>query len=467
MNRVLLAAVTLAMLPLGSFAGETVRLNVSPSAAPKPALKYLLLPEVRELNPGNPVQWYVRCFAEQRNFFFGKEATAERARLLVLPLDQLPKDKLPSDKLRRYGGHALTQADWGARLDAPDWQILERVQTDGMDLMLPEQGPLRILGTGLRVRFRLEIAGKRFDDAVGTAKTMFALARHLGENPTVAANRTGFFIANLALDTLEEMVGRPGCPNLYWALTDQPCPLVDLRKGIQGDRALVMADLRPIRADAPMTEEEIEKVVSRLSGGMGFAREQAGRSPRNMRAALKARVNDSERVKTLRAQLVGAGGVGDLLQNLASIWTFPPVQVILLDEKREYEARFDARAKLLALGPWQIDALPGEELGCGGDGLFADLLPDILELRRMQARLEQRVALLRHVEALRMHATAHEGKLPQKLDEVAVPLPVDPFTGKPFVYKVEAATAHLHGSPPRGEEKNADYNIHYEITLRK
>jgi hypothetical protein len=463
MNRVLFTAIALTALPLGSPAGETtVRLNVPPMATPKPALKYLLLPEVRELNPGNPVQWYVRCFAEQRNFFFSKEAVAERARLLTLPLSELP-----ANKLRRYGGYALTQADWGARLDTPDWQILDRVQTEGMDLLLPELGPLRILGRGLRVRFRLEIAGKRFDDAVGTAKTMFALARHLGENPTVAANRTGFFIANLALDTLEEMVGQPDCLNLYWALTDLPCPLVDVRKGIQGDRALVATDLRPIRADAPMTAEEIEKVVSRLSGSLGFAREQAGQPPRSMRAALKARVNDSERVKAARIRLVGTRSVEELIWKIASVAQFPPVQIILLDEKREYEAQCDERAKLLALVPWQIDALAGEDCGCGEDGLFADFLPDIIKLRRMQARLEQRVALLRHVEALRMYAAAHNGNLPQHLVEVAVPLPNDPFTGKPFVYKVEAATAHLHGTPPRGEEKNADYNIHYEITIRK
>jgi hypothetical protein len=463
MKRVLLASAILALFPLGSSAGETaVRLHVEPMAAPKPALKYLLLPEVRELNPGNPVQWYVRCFAEQRNFFFSKEGVAERARLLMLPLSELP-----ADKYGKYGGYALAQADWGARLDTPDWQILERVQNDGMDLMLPEQGPLRILGTGLRVRFRLEIAGKRFDDAVGTAKTMFALARHLGENPTVAGNRTGFFIANLTLDTLEEMIGQPGCPNLYWALTDLPCPLVDLRKGIQGGLALVMADLRPIRDDAPMREEEVEKVVSRLSGVMGFAREQAGQPPQSMRAALKARVNDSARVKAARNRLVGARSVEELIQKIASTVQFPPMQIILLDEKREYESQCDERAKLLALAPWQIDALAGEDCGCGEDGLFADLVPDIVTLRRIQARLEQRIALLRHVEALRMHAATHGGKLPERLSEVAVPLPNDPFTGKPFVYKVVSATAHLHGRPPRGEEKNADYNIHYAFTLRK
>ena len=48
-----------------------------------------------------------------------------------------------------------------------------------------------------------------------------------------------------------------------------------------------------------------------------------------------------------------------------------------------------------------------------------------------------------------------------------MPLPVDPFTGKPFVYKVEGETAHLRGTSPRGYEKNSAFNIHYEITIRK
>src|SRR5262249_19643084 len=102
MTRVLLAAVALAALPLGSRAGDAVvRLSVQPMAAPKPALKFLLLPEVGELKSGNPVQWYIRCFQEQRFFFFGKEANAERARYLSMPLA-----KLPAEQLRNYGGYA-------------------------------------------------------------------------------------------------------------------------------------------------------------------------------------------------------------------------------------------------------------------------------------------------------------------------------------------------------------------------
>ena len=87
------------------------------------------------------------------------------------------------------------------------------------------------------------MAGTHFDDAIATAKTMFALARQLGEHPTEIADLVGMWVAHLGLGTLEEMVQQPGCPNLYWALTDLPSPLVDLRKGAQGDRTRVAADL--------------------------------------------------------------------------------------------------------------------------------------------------------------------------------------------------------------------------------
>lgn len=155
---ILLAAVSLVALPSDARLGETaVRLSVRPMATPKPVLKYQLLPEVRELQTGNAVQWYLRCFMEQRNFFFAKESVAERTRYQTMPL----KD-LPADKLRTYGGSALTQADWGARLDTADWQVLDRVQNEGTDLVLPELSSLRRLaGTSGPVPRRGRPAGFR------------------------------------------------------------------------------------------------------------------------------------------------------------------------------------------------------------------------------------------------------------------------------------------------------------------
>jgi hypothetical protein len=488
MTRLFVAVVTLAALPLASHAAETVvRLSVQPMPAPEPALKYLLLPEVRELKPGNPAQYYLRCFMEQRNFFFTKPGVALRERNQTLPLAQLAAEKVRNyGGGTRYGGGPLNQVDWAARLDALDWETVARLETEGMDLSLPELGPLRVLGATLQGRFRIEVAGRHFDDAVYGVKTMFALARHLGQHPAESANYLGLSIAGLAVDTLEEMVQQPGCPNLYWALTDLPHPLVEMRKGLQGGCTLVETELRPLRADAVMSEQAVEKVVSRLSGVMGFGREQAGRPPRGLRIGLSNGVKDAKRVQTARERLVAEQRAAllhrkpdketvrafteQLLEMTAikdRIEKFSPLQVILLDEKRQYEIQRDERMKLLGLAPWQIDALSGAERKRGEDGLFGDLLPRVIPARRAQARLEQRLALLRHVEALRLYAAGHDGKLPDKLAAIAVPLPDDLFTGKPFVYKLEGASAQLIGRLPQREEQKPDYNIHYEVRIKK
>ena len=76
---------------------------------------------------------------------------------------------------------------------------------------------MRALASALQGRFRDEIALRKFDDAIFTAKTMFALSRHLGEHPTLIGSLVAIAIAFVAIAPLEEMLEQPNCPNLYWA----------------------------------------------------------------------------------------------------------------------------------------------------------------------------------------------------------------------------------------------------------
>ena len=148
-------------------------------------------------------------------------------------------------------------------MDKPDWQILPKVKTDGIGLLLPDLQKMRELAAGLQGRFRDEVALKRFDDALVTAKTMFALSRHMGEHPTLIGDLVGMAIAFIAIGPLEEMLEQPGCPNLYWALTNLPCPLVSLDKGMEGERIFILAELHErggLSDKAPMTPEQIKKL---------------------------------------------------------------------------------------------------------------------------------------------------------------------------------------------------------------
>ena len=147
---------------------------------------------------------------------------------------------------------------------------------------------------------------------------------------------------------------------------------------------------------------------------------------------------------------------------------FPSHQVILLDEKQEYEVRRDDSMKLMNLPIWQVQSLAADmETAHKAPTVFAQTLAEgVYNVRKAQARLDQRIALLRHIEALRLYAADHKGLLPAKLSDFSLPLPDDPSTGKPFRYDVIGNTAHLRGSPAFGEEKNPAANIHYEVTLQ-
>ena len=462
MSRILLGCAALALFAPPCWADQTtsdpetlIRLTVSPAAAPKPALRYQLLPEVQELNPGNPIQNYFKCFMEQQKFFFDKEAFRRREKLLAMPLKELP-----AQELRDYGGFALRQADWAARLDNPDWQILLKVKTDGVGLLLPDLADLRNLAPALKVRFRAEVALGRFDDALRTAKTMFALARHLGEHPTLVGNLVGLTSANTAIGPLEEMLEQPGCPNLYWALTNLPNPLIPLDKGMEGERALTLSEFRDLDASAPMSVDQLTRFLAHTDSLLGDGKPSKPGESR-ARAWLDARTMDEGLLGAARRRLVEHGLPEGRLRR------FPADQVILLDAKREYDVGLDDLRKLVNLPAWQAEALAAQTKPARESALFADvLLQGIYQVRRKQVRLEQRIALLRHVEALRLYAAEHHGTLPAKLSEIPVPLPDDPFTGKPFRYEVQGITAHLHGTPPASEEKDPAYNLHYEVTLR-
>ena len=66
------------------------------------------------------------------------------------------------------------------------------------------------------------------------------------------------------------------------------------------------------------------------------------------------------------------------------------------------------------------------------------------------ATIDRKVAMLRVVEALRLHAGRR--RLPQKLDQVTiVPIPVDPMYGKAFEYTLKGETAEAFGGCSPGQ----------------
>ncbi|MGL6095786.1 MAG: hypothetical protein ACRC7O_08340 [Fimbriiglobus sp.] len=335
--------------------------------------------------------------------------------------------------------------------------------------MLHEVQQMRSLAAVLHLRLRGEIKAGEFSRAVVTVQSMLSLAKMMETHPTLIGNLVGIAIASIAVGGLEEMVQQPGCPNLFWSFADLPTPLVSLRHGVSGERVLLTAPFDGLlTADRPFTPEELERIMlqierltmvpSNTSSGVVETVKAALRNPRIRYAAWML---DTDRMAVARKRLVDHGGLKP-----EAVAKFPPLQVIMTDDILAFVVVLDEtlRAMNLPLYQWppKIDELPPFTR----EPLLADVLvPATTKLRTAAARLDQRVALLRTIEAVRLFAHENGGKLPATLADIKLPLPIDPVTGKPFEYKLAADTATLSGGNPH--PGNPLTHRVYEIRLRK
>jgi hypothetical protein len=448
---------------------ETViKLTVAAAGESVPALKYQLLPDLREMNSGNPIQAYLACFSEQNLFFYSKEAADERARL-----DQMPFKDLP-DNLADYGGLALKRADEAARLDRTDWQILLKLRRDGVMLLLPEVQQMRTLAWAMKVRMRCQVKAGRFDDAVGSAKTLFAMGRHMDEHPTLVAGLVGIAMVNFTVPVLEEMAQEPGSPNLFWAYANLPRPMVTFRKGWQGERLSWVHEFeKQLPADRPMSEGEISAVIGKtrrlvkeVFSGQGIKFDFVDPA-----LLIGKRTKNEAFMTAARAKLQREGIKEAVLSKM------PAEQIALLDGLRRVEAVRDESLKWFNMPYYQ--SVPGlTEVETRARAQAKDEnLPELhlamgipmFTLRRLaasRAALDARLALLAHVEALRLYAAAHGGQWPTQLSDTHLPLPPDPYTGEPIQYRVAGNIAHLRCATPTEQASLTTY-VRYEVVLRR
>ncbi len=100
-----------------------------------------------------------------------------------------------------------------------------------------------------------------------------------------------------------------------------------------------------------------------------------------------------------------------------------------------------------------------------GHVVSRSLISDLNKVMSRQTALERALAAQRVIEALRMHAAVHDGKLPDKLDDVTeVPIPNDPGTDRPFEYSRDGDTATLVSLVP-GDPVH-DNGLRYRVTIR-
>ncbi len=457
------AAAALAQAPSEE---ELTKLTLRPAAAPSPALKYKLLPELMDQTPGNAALEYYRAFSPEWWTNIRQPKTWESiTNALQAPFKDFPRKEMAWISDIRM----IQQVDRAARREYVDWGMAERLRREGIGLLLPDVQSLRQIAVLLAVRARVEIADGHYDKALYTLQSGLALARHTGDAVTLIQDLVGMAIAQIMLAQLEELIQQPGAPNFYWALTDLPRPFFDLRKALQGEKLGMYATIPELHSleTTRLTPEQQQKLLQILGGGI----EAMITEPKpNWNKRLMGMLLVLHAYPESKKALIAEGRKPEEVEAL------PALQVVLIHSLHQYLRLQDDTFKCYGLSYWE--ALPRMKQADERfrqtrrrlEGMpFIDFLPAIQKVVASAVRTDRRIAALRCIEAIRLYAAAHDGKLPTALDAITeVPIPLDPMTGKAFTYRVSGERAMLIAPPPSGEQPMPNYNVlNYELKIRR
>ena len=456
------------------------KVAVTPSAVePTPPLRYRFVASSADLKPGNSVPFLYRAIVglggengeRDRKFVEGYDRFSE------LPLDQLPKDEVRS-LLAGYG-HIFKELERAAEREQTDWswRLGELTGTEAIAFLLPEIQQSRQLARLLNLKARLEIAEGRYDDAAATLRVGYRLGRDVAEPPTLINDLVGIAIDSILHGAVMELIAKNGSPNLYWALSTLPSPVIDLTPAMEYEMNLpgrfVPWLLDPEAADRTSRQwrDAFLEAVAEF-GRVNGMNVDPGDAEGRLVASLGVTGLALRSYGPAKRRLIESG------RDPAEVEAMPVGEVLAVVEKQVLDEVSQELLKGFYLAPPASRvALERAEDDLKRRGMFGStwstaeplpfgsvLFPSLTAGLRAQTRLDARTAGLRAVEAVRMHA-ATTGALPKSLAEIeVVPVPADPLTGEPFPYRLDGETATLD-MVVAPDAPQANWRI--EFTLKK
>jgi len=443
---------------------EVRTLLLVPAAEPVPALSYRLLPRYLDQKVGNAALFYYSAAAlcPDRDPGDPEDIQKKISDWRDLPVDQL--DRKEVDEALSSFSNCFHQIKLAAQRTHCQWELpLE----DGFAMQMPHLSTFRRMIMAMQLQIRLKIADKQTDQALEMLRQGLYMGRSIAQGPTVIQDLVGVAITALLLKEVEGLMQMPDSPNLYWALTALPDPMIDMHTSLENEREVLFVEFPQLRnlenevlapAQASAVVSDFMKKIQTLGGGTSDMPFQ-GLLPvgwvmmhySDAKEFLARKGYSQERIEAL-----------------------PAAQAVLIYQKQEYLEMLDNFFKWFELPYYQAQPhLKQAEKRLDNHShtkgikvnLFTTLLPALSRIAFLQARLDRNIALLRTIEAIRMFAAEHSGQLPGSLAEInSVPIPSDPVTGKDFIYRrIDERTARLEAPVAPAERKKRPV---YELAIK-
>ena len=262
---------------------------------------------------------------------------------------------------------------------------------------------------------------------------------------------------------VQQFIQQPDAPNLYWALSTLPRPLVDFRPGGEVESSLLylqfpeLRDLDKKKLSPEGWRELLDQIIAESLGLFSG-------SPDLSKAAITLRAIQG--YPLAKRYLIEQG------HTAAEVEAMPVAQVVLLYTVRLYKELNDNQFKWFFLpaaeagdGPQRAEKQMVEAFAANREiiPLASLLLPASTSAKNAETRCQWNLAMLRIFEAMRLYAANHDGRWPERLSDITeVPIPTNPCNDKPFIYERHGDRAVLNSDQgPKGVPWR------YEITLRQ
>jgi hypothetical protein len=441
-----------------------VKLTLHPVATTEPALEYPLLPPMSQRHEGNAAVSWMVVAAMMPPYSDSKDEETPLFETVDAQVNASPETFSASTAANVLKTFPFGFMDRAARCDMADWGVDKRA---GIYALLPYLNHLRPVASVLALRARLNISRGDFADARQALQSGLSMSQQLTSEPILVQNLVSSGIAQFMLTNgVEPWIGGGG-PNLYWSLSSLPSPLIDLSSIAQTERALLpWTDARFAQAlnGTLPAEQWRATLIEMMRVGRTALPATNEQSPPDELSAFYERTKQTIYPKA-RQQLQ--------LKGLSSkqIDGVPVDQAVGAFMVAEYQTRSDDAWKAWSL-PYRksvpiLDQNWRElKQGTNDGNALLSFIPNLSKTRATFARLEQHIAVLRVIEALRDYAARYGGLLPKSLDQVVdLPLPNDPVTDQAFNYHLDGQndgkTATIEPAPLSAFSQQ----VKYELTI--
>jgi hypothetical protein len=263
-----------------------------------------------------------------------------------------------------------------------------------------------------------------------------------------------------------EVMNQPDSPNLYWALASLPHPIFSLAANMDGERTFITATFPEL--NDKNTDNLSADDWRRVFKGMADITHMPGPP---QAASLTPWENDQTVADEVKSQLPQAQDQYVKRHGMpaADVEKLDPYKVVCTFWYQEYVDQLDAEEALLTL-PYPVMIPKLSELDARvlqirrnePVNVFLGMIPSIQKAALTYAKAERTRAAMTDVEAIRSFAAAHQGKLPDALEQITDTPPLEnPRTGKAFDYKVDGDKATISDAGPDG------FPLTYTVRIRK